>query len=280
MAMDFPDDAPPDAQEQGDREAPEEPADVVLEPDPVWELEPQDVMVQLEYEPSFAAVLARNPFHVDGRIPGFTMYVDGTIIYRRRDRHGVWVTRDHRRLAERTIQHFEALGIGDMESHESSCRPTATGQSCISDSSIVVLRVRLDGELRELRNYNGIALEKEAELHAIYDRVRLLSRASPFGERAYVPQRATLWVSETGVDHAQARTPLPWPLSGERLPAPRAQESTKLQLEGEELTAALEVFGSHTLHPLYFVHGDRAFVAELVPWLPGMDHTDAGAPED
>ena len=247
------------------------------EPDPVWELGPQDVMVQLAYEPTFAAVLARNPFHSDGRVPPFTLYADGTIIYRARGRSGVWVTRDPRRLAERTVAHLLALGFEEVASHESSCRPTPEGKSCLSDASIVILRVRVDGELQERRNYAGIALAKEAELHAMYDRIDLLSRPAPFGERPYVPQRATLWVEESTPEQAEIHGALPWPLPAERLPPPDAEDTTKLHLEGEALSRTLDTIGEETMSHHYFRDGDRVVVAVLVPWLPGETHPDAPA---
>ena len=248
--------------------------DAPREPDPVWDLGPKDVMVQLAYEPSFAAVLARNPFHSDGRIPPFTLYADGTIIYHPGDRDGVWVTKDPRRLPERTIRHFLALGFEDVESHESSCWPTDEGKSCLSDASTMILRVRLDGELQERRNYAGIAVTKGAELQAMYDRIDLLSRASPFGERLYIPERATLWVEESSGEQAELHGADPWPLSADRLPPVDAADPTKLVLEGEELSRTLDVIGEKMMRHRYFTDGERVVVAVLVPWLPGETHPD------
>lgn len=256
------------------------------EPEPVWwALTPADILMQLDHQPTFAAVDVRNPFEPYGRVPEITVYRDGTILYRGSFPHesGFFVTRYGSTVVQHHLDHVLELGFEAIESYENDCKPTPKGEVCMSDAGLVVLRVRVGDELREVRNYGGWALHHEAVLHAIYDRLELLETpapGSPWGldPRPYVPQRATLFLrAEKSVDElspSQRESIEPWALSDALFEQGYVLDSIAVAVEGDELEQLATVMGNGVGKRAWFRHGERIVKAELVPWLPGVDHRE------
>jgi hypothetical protein len=235
------------------------------------------VLLQLEYEPTFAAVNAVNPFTPPGRVPEITLYADGTVIYDGSfaGKRGVFVYGFGERVAARHHEHAIALGIDEVRSHEDDCRPSDGGPLCLSDASVVILRVRRpDGTLRELRNYAGWALSREAVLHAVYDRLELLQTPPGWGAELYQPERATLFLTaDTDVGDASELERLPrWPLTPELFERVHAEDDVVLAIDAPTIRTLVAALGTNAVRSEAFRLGDRVAHLGLVPWLPGVDH--------
>lgn len=269
----IPDAAPFDDDTEPSVPRPDEP----VQPEPAWALTPGDVLLQLEYEPTFAAARTVDPFATHGRIPEVTLYEDGTVIYERLvdGTKGVYLRRVGEPRASQHHAHALELGIEQVGSYEEDCRPSARGRLCVSDASIVILRVRrADGTRHEIRSYAGWAGSHEAILHAIYDRLEILQKAPAWDEELFRPERATLFLEvERGSDDADAVAALPgWPLASELFERVHAEKKLVLAIDAATIGTLVRVLGTNAVRSEAFRRGDRVVRLGLVPWLPGVDH--------
>ncbi|WP_434426559.1 hypothetical protein [Nannocystis pusilla] len=237
------------------------------------------MLLQLEHEPTFTIVFAGDPTRPFGRVPAFTLYRDGTVLFTRasEQRRGLfiysvseWAARDH-------IEHVRALGVARMRDYLDDCNPSPQRRVCAADASVTIVRARLPaGALHEVRNYNGFAARLAAQLHAIYDRVARLA-APRTGVDLYLPQAATLFVRRVGarsdLDDAELARARPWPLDADWLT--RTAASGAQVIDVPQIRAMIAATGTNTPENQLFVLGDEFVRASMVPWLPGHDHRAA-----
>jgi hypothetical protein len=255
-------------------------------PDPAWSLSPTDVVLQLEYEPTLAVVVASNPTKPFGRIPTFTLYRDGTIIFEEERGGGSRGTLLTHRLSENEaayhLEHVQKLGFAQIRSHTSSCLPTPQGDMCLSDSSYLLLRAKTPGgPRREIRNYAGWEPRHQAQLHAIYDRIKVLSAEGRTARdvRPYLPPKATLFLSRPYAPDALEPRFLaaahPWPLPAALLDQAGAEGPSFVAIDAAQVRALFAAAGENVVQNEWFRQGERLVQATVVPWLPGVDHTAA-----
>ncbi|MCY1004677.1 hypothetical protein OV079_03645 [Nannocystis pusilla] len=258
---------------------PEPPRLSLPDSEPAWALTRDDVLLQLEHEPTFVIISAGDPTRPFGRVPAFTLYRDGTVLFTRdsEQRRGLfrysvfeWAARDH-------IEHVRALGVARMRSYLDECNPAPHRPVCAADASITILRTRLpDGSLHEVRNYNGFAARLAAQLHAVYDRIARLA-APRTGVDLYLPHAATLFVrriaAPSDLDDAELARARPWPLDADWLS--RTAASGAQVIEIPQIRAIIAATGTNTPHNQLFVLGEAFVRVSMVPWLPGHDHRAA-----
>ncbi|WAS90452.1 hypothetical protein [Nannocystis punicea] len=256
-----------------------EPAPSLPETEPAWSLTQADVLLQLEEEPTFAVGSAIDPAHPYGRVPSFTLYRDGTVLFQDGSRHRRGLLQYHmfERVAEDHLEHVRQLGVTRLHSHEDDCIPRGRTQLCVADASVLILRARLpDGSVRELRNYNGFEPKLPAPLHAIYDRIARLSQPRG-GADHYLPHAATLFVHRarppSELDAAVIARARPWPLGPELLA--RALASGVEVLAVPEIRTMFAATGTNSPQDVLFILGEDLVHATMIPWLPGQDHRAA-----
>lgn len=255
--------------------------------DPTSKLSPSDVLLQLEYEPSFAVVVIANPLKPFGRTPVLTLYRDGTLIFQRKpgDDTDLLVQRLSENEATFHLEHVKNLGFVQIRSHESSCLPTPKGRMCLSDASNLLLRARVpDSTLREIRNYAGWEPQHQAQLNAIYDRIKVLGTEGreARGVRPYLPSKATLFISPprapSAIDPKWVDGSHPWPLPAPLLDRAASSSSPSalfITIDATEARALFKAAGSTSIENEWFRLGDRLVQVTVMPWLPGVDHTAA-----
>lgn len=214
------------------------------------------------------------------RVPSFTLYRDGTVVFVERTDSGhalrMWRMPEHE--ARDHIEHVRALGVARLRSYSHHCLRTGHDSRCISDAGVRVLRARLpDGALRELRIYAGFAPRLTEQLHAIYDRITAIE-AHYQGSPLYLPRGATLFVvplerEVAGLAPESRARMRPWPLDGETLQ--RAPAAKKVALEVPQIRTMIAAAGSNIVRDQLFVHGGRLVYASMIPWLPDADHREA-----
>lgn len=242
-----------------------------------------DVLLQLEhFQTSGLNGTSRIPERAFGRVPAFTLYRDGTILFAddSPDGEAFLLYRLSQSDTAETLRHVEKLGIGRMSSHLEHCVSVGRRRSCVSHATIRALRARaLDGNMREIWNYNGYVENGSVELRAIYDRIAVLS-APQWRQQVwlYLPQAATLSVvphwrdpkKMTAEERAYAR---PWPLAAEILaPALAAQV---IVLDRPQLEAMIAATGTNLIDDKLFALDDWFVRVSMIPWLPGVDHRAA-----
>jgi hypothetical protein len=233
------------------------------------QFQPEDVVLQLAYEPTFTLPDWRYEF---GRVPPFTLLADGRVIYE--DEHQdmqVMVAQLSPEETAALLQQVHDLGYPRLESHTDMCAPEVNGeQMCVADASFTLLRARMpDGELREIRSYANFSNDSVA-FDAIYE---LLANYYASSALKYVPEGATLFISP--LENADGQNPREWVLDEAYL---ANSESTHMMLWATPLTGAElnQYLGQLTSLSGYqaFEHEGRFYNARLVPWLPGMDYSD------
>lgn len=279
--------APPTPPQPASEPAAPEPVTPVAPASPkLYELEPtrtlttDDILLQHAYENGMIAPNAGDTAQPFGRLPSFTLYRDGTVVFVEWT-DGVHTLRTWRMPASDATEHIEhvwALGVAQLRDHSHHCLDRGRYRRCISDANVRVLRVRLrDGTLRELRNYAGFAPRLVERLQAIYDRITAIE-ARYRGSPLYLPRGATLFVSllerEIADLHPESRARLrAWPLGSETFE--RALVARKVALEVPQIRAMIAATGTNIVRDQLFVHGDRLVHASMVPWLPDADHREA-----
>lgn len=256
-------------------------------PDPTARLTEADIVLQLAYESTFAAVTLIHPQKPFGYVPAVTLYRDGTVIAFDQIHGTRWWSRGEHRAAS-DLEHVHALGFAKLRSHMGDCRTTASGRSCVADAANVRLRVRRpDGTTRDLVNYAGNAAKHQAQLDAIYDRLEIIATPPPTGgpraAQPWIPARASLFLRfaeeiEPSDREGLARA-LPWPLASELFERARQQSWIVVALDREQVLHVVDTLGTAGI-PRTFRVGDEVVHAALVPWLPGVDHRPAIATTD
>jgi hypothetical protein len=232
-------------------------------------LDPQAVLLQMDYEPTFALPQYTYPF---GRVPNFTLLADGTVIYT--DTHNnnqVMQAQLTPQEAAALVQQVWDLGFGEIESHRDFCIDRGGGeQECVADASFTILRALSEtGELREISNYANFS-NNPAAYQAITD--MLTFYANPTAQ-AYQPEGATLFIQPEPETYGE--TALEWPLDAALLTNPPAAPLNfwAYALEGDQVNQYLAAAGNAERR--FFEHEGQFYSAHLIPWLPGADFTQA-----
>lgn len=259
---------------------PDVPAPELYALEPTQVLTIDDLLLQHAWEHGMLAPVAGDVHQPYGRLPSFTLYRDGTVLFTERNGlvHSLRMWRMPEGDARDHIEHVRALGAAQLRNHSHHCLDEGRYRRCISDAGVRVLRVRLaDGTLRELRNYAGFEPRRVEQLQAIYDRITAIEahyRNSPL----YLPRGATLFVTplerEVADLHPDSRARLRlWPLDDETLQ--RALADKKVALEVPQIRAMIAATGTNVVRDDLFVHEGRPFYASMIPWLPHADYREA-----
>lgn len=242
-----------------------------LTPEGLESLPPETILLQQDYEPGFTRMEVYYPF---GRVPVFTLYADGTVIYLEEsgEKAGQQVRVAQLSPAEtvKLLTRVLDAGFERLESYTDFCMTDAHGeQVCVADAATSILRVRMpDGEVREVKNYHEFANEPQV----LMEIRNLLGEYSHPEAQIYQPAGATLFLQP--FDHAEGVTIQAWPLEESRLAELGAGgELTAVPLQGEDLTAYLANVSGNFGDAFFDLDG-RTFGAYLVPWLPGVEFAE------
>lgn len=235
-------------------------------------LEPTDLLLQLDSEPTFFRFEAFQPF---GRVPQFTLLANGNVFYKDAGSPPSYSNERLMRAAlspDETValvQQILNLGVTRVTNHEDVCEPSETDQKmCISDASYTLLRIRLpDGVLRETRNYAGFANEPEILKQAS----EMLSNYRRSDATGYQPEQSTMFIRrEQGEPNGVPV--VDWPLDADWLTPPRVGvEQWAKVLEGEARDMVFAVV-PRTMGDFYFRTEAGFYSVLLVPWLPSADY--------
>lgn len=235
-----------------------------------------DIIIHLDYEPTFSMPETMQPF---GRVPDFTLYGDGRVFY-------VEETVTEEGFSQRFVtaqltseeaaallQEVQGAGFAELESYTDMCRAREDGmEECIADASISVLSVwSAPGETRTIRNYAGFANNPE-DLRTI----ETLLRDYTHPEAAlYIPEQATLWVTEGITPEGD---PLAWPLDAALLEVPDDTPDFggyPRVLSGDQVPALIDALGNNMVLFAPVEQDGSTYGIQLTPWLPTDDYTDA-----
>lgn len=240
-------------------------------PEPQASPEPGEILVQLDYEPTFSLIQMMYPF---GRIPPFTLYADGRLIYvdegETFDQQQVMEVRLTPEEAQELLNQVLGFGFERLESYTDFCEQNPDGtQSCIADAAFTIIRAREPGgELREVKIYANFAEDKQA----FEEITAYLTDYTHPDAQPYVPQHATLFIQPylgEPVDGAPE-----WPLSPAYLEISNSDLNLQAwALEGDDLQSILSVVSRNT-GDFTFTHEGEQYSAYIVPWLPGVDYAD------
>jgi heat shock protein HslJ len=248
----------------------------IVEPPVTAVIERNSILIQLDWEGGYQPPEATVPF---GRVPEFTVLADGRVFYvdsrllSEPGQQDVLWARLTAAEVERLTQHVLDLGLGYLGSYTDQCWRFADGrEQCVYDAATSVLRARIpNGSYSEIRNYAGFANDPEA-LNAI--RLLLTEYRHPRAQR-YLPEKATHFIRS--IPSAEGLTVHSWPLEPAWLtpPDPGTKQWARV-LTGDDLGAILAAVEGNMGYS-YFDYGSQFFETKLVPWLPGVDYTDAVA---
>jgi hypothetical protein len=231
-------------------------------------LKPEDILLQLTYEPGFTLPEYRFAF---GRTPYFTLLADGSVMYIDESQDfKVMEARLSQDEAAALLQQVREMGFARLESHTDMCGKLADGsEPCIADASTTVMRVRMeDGSLREIRNYANFS-NGPTTYDAIYN---LMNEYTHSAAAVYVPHAAALFIRM--VPQPEMASPAEWPLDAAYIQ--RAQNApeqfTAVALSAEEAALWQKNVGV-VAAPIVFQHEGQSVSAMFVPWLPGEDFT-------
>lgn len=220
------------------------------------------------------------------RVPEFTLYADGTAIFRHqgppREKVDVLVAHLSRTEADSVCRHILALGFAHLESHTACHEKLPGGRiSQTFDASNSVIRVRMPSDtLRVIENCADYANDPAA-----LKRVRTFLREWHVpGAHRYTPVKATLVVVLRRPPRpVEARAYPSWPLTSEFLasePAPGlpsagyGERVDRAFVIGDEQYGALLKTGNLGLSGvMFFTHGGWVYEVVVRPWLPGEDFT-------
>lgn len=246
---------------------PEEEAGYTLE----WlaGLDPETVLLQQDYEPTFARIEANYPF---GRVPSFTLFADGTVIFTDLDETlGVEVVLTARLSPEATLALVTEVmdaGFEGLEDYLDFCMPQPDGtEMCVADASFTVLRATLaDGTFREVKSYANFSNDPAA----LEEILLILDGFTAPDAQTYVPAQAALFYRQ--LSGALEIPVSPWPLEPGVL-IPGSEEIRALVLEGDDLKRVIEGFG-RSYGDFNVESGGNTFSVYLVPWLPYTDYAE------
>jgi len=234
-------------------------------------LDPETVLLQLDYEPTFFRREAFLPF---GRFPVFTLYADGTLVYIKAGETFEQQAIELVQLSpEETLEMIEkvmAMGFENLEDHLDFCHVQADGtEVCIADDAYTVLRgVVGSGETREIKIYSDFANDPKA-----FAAVRgFFSTYSHPNASLYMPDQITLFVNRLNVAiEAPIRE---WPLEPELVTglAFNQFDMSVIVLEGQTLDTFLASFPAAVSSFFFEVEG-RTYEMYTVPWLPKSEYS-------
>ncbi len=231
-------------------------------------LDPQDILVQLDYEPGFTLPEYSSPF---GRTPYFTLLADGRVIYIDENQDSkVMQAQLSPDQAAALLQKVHDLGFDRLESHTDMCGKLPDGtDNCVADMSTSVLRVRMaDGSLREIHNYANFSNDPAA-YEAVFN---LLNDYTGPEAAVYVPDAATLFVRI--VPPPEQSSPANWPLDPAYVKQAQAalDQFTAVVLSSEESATWQKNVGIDNSGIVFQLDG-QPVLGMFVPWLPGQDYS-------
>lgn len=237
-------------------------------------LKPEDILIQLDYEPGFVMPEFRYPF---GRTPYFTLLADGRAIYIDESQDSkVMVAQLSQAEAAALLQKLYDMGFARLESHTDMCGKAADGsQPCIADAATTILRVRMqDGSLREIRNYANFS-DYPVTYEAIFN---LLNGYVNPQAALYVPHGASLFIRIA--PPPENASPADWPLDPAYVQRAQAAQDqfTVVALSDQEAAQWQKEVGIDGA-PITFQLKGQPVSGFFVPWLPGADFSKEIAAE-
>jgi hypothetical protein len=249
-------------------------------PDPIYSeewlsgLPPETILLQMDYEPTFFREEAFHPF---GRIPPFTLYADGTVVFLDEgetfDAQQLLTMHLEPEAVQALLRDVREAGFTGLEDQLDFCQTEENGdQVCIADASFTILRMTLpDGTLREVKTYANFSNDPGA-----FDEIVLIMDGFTHPDaRPYMPELAVLFIRALPGDF---EIPVQmWPLSEDRVPV-IGESLSAIVLDAREVETFITAVGRNT-GEFYFEVDGTAFSAYLVPWLPYADYTAEVAEE-
>lgn len=242
------------------------------------------VVLRLDSEASFGVVLTcaiggfpRNRAASVSlmKIPLFTMYEDGSVIFLR--------TNGERRVmrvqldavaARELLDEMLTLGIDKIDSRPRRCDLRQNPASCMSDASVSVIDVKLPGKKpRTIRNYAAVA-QHQTELDGVLKRLGSFDSKDALD---YLPTQAALVIEkcpaqDLEMDDSIRKQFLPWPFDAQMLwPPQSSSEFWARTVPAEPFYQGLYGEGARLGTTRGFVHKDRLYTAYVTPLLPGSD---------
>ena len=227
-------------------------------------LDPQTILFQLDYEPTFSTP---EVFYEFGRVPPFALFADGMVVYQDEGQtfedQEVMTTVLSPEETLSLLQQIFDFGFTKLESDSTNC--------CVIDAAYTILRGQMpDGKLREISIYFDNVNDKQA-----FEQItQFLTEYTHPGAQPYVPESATLFISP--LTEAIGVTVLDWPLDPDLLtflrPAFADGGMTAIPLTGEMLAQFLAAVLRNTGYFFFNLDGQH-YSTTLVPWLPGTDYT-------
>jgi len=249
-------------------------------PDPIYSeewlsgLPPETILLQMDYEPTFFREEAFHPF---GRIPPFTLYADGTVVFLDEgetfDTQQLLTVHLEPEAVLTLLRDVREAGFTGLEDQLDFCQIDENGdQVCIADAAFTILRMTLpDGTLREVKTYANFSNDPGA-----FDEIVLIMDGFTHRDaEPYMPELAVLFFRALPGD---LEIPVQmWPLSEDRVPA-IGEALSAIVLDAKETETFIAAVGRNT-GEFYFEVDRAAFSAYLVPWLPYADYTAEVAEE-
>jgi hypothetical protein len=224
------------------------------------------ILLQLDYEPTF---FLEHAFYEFGRIPPFTLYADGTVLYL--DESGdqqLQIAKLELEDVSTLLHEVRDAGFAGLEDHLDFCGPDENGDEiCIADAAYTILRMVLpDGTLKEVKSYAGFSNDPGA----FQEIVLIMEEYTHPDAEFYMPELSVLFLRAVPGD---LEVPVrEWPLPEDRIP-PLSEALTAIVLEPAATETFVTAVGQNT-GEWFFQSGTTVFSAYLVPWLPYADYTE------
>ena len=236
-------------------------------------LAPETILFQTDYEPTF---FRPETFYAFGRVPGFTLYAGGLVVYldegltfEDQQVFQVTLTPEETEDLYNQIYHLDFAGL---ESYTDYCQDQADGtQLCIADAAVTILRGLLPGgRFREVAIYANFAND-QAAFSGILDLTNTYTHPQA---QLYTPDRASLFIQP--IDKAVGVPVLDWPLAPAIIKIAEVGDLGlwAFVLEGEALEQFLAAVPRNT-GDFFFNLSGQDYATFLVPWLPGADYRAA-----
>ncbi len=231
----------------------------------IQKLQPGDLLVQLDYEPTFSMP---QYLHAFGRFPVFSLYSDGKIIYQDpANNYLLTVDITQAEAASFVLTLYEA-GALELDNYLDQCYQLSEDeQTCIADGAYSLLRIFTpDSIMKEVRNYAGFANNMEA-LDKIINTLHQFSH--PDAER-YQAQQGALFITALSADQVDDSVDVPlFPLHPPYAPPPlKTGETWVVELGPLEIATFIDLTdGAYTAEVM--LYEGQFYRIEFVPWLPG-----------
>lgn len=230
------------------------------------------LLLQMDWEPTYSEPFR---FQAAARMPVFTLYSDGLVVYVHGEEAEVLCTKLSMARADSVWRHVLDLGIERLESYESQSKAVSDSISMMvfDASSSVIRHQQPSGEIRTIKNYADFASEPE-----ILSRIReYLQNWHDPSATTYVPQQATLVIVGTWIDDKNWPA---WPLEPSILTTalwqPASEGSTYQWCEKAYVVdgARYEVLARSPREAMgmqCFKYEGSSYSVIARPWLPGED---------